>query len=115
MPDLFLDPKVLNYGADKYLLILSTLKWARALKAKGTPESMPVLVEKALKEIVENKISPAEIMSNKVVVEAPAEAPPPVVSVAGEGKAEAEVAAAAAAKAAGEAVKKTKKKKKKED
>jgi hypothetical protein len=88
MQDLFLDPKVLNYTSDKYQLILMTLRWARAMKSKGTPEPMPVLVEKALKDIVENKITIEEIMANKVVVEAPVEEVPSVVSVAGEGKAE---------------------------
>ena len=39
MEYLFLDPKVLNYSADKYDLILMTLRWARAMKAKGTPGS----------------------------------------------------------------------------
>ena len=87
MADLFLDPKVLNYSADKYQLILMTLRWARAMKSKGSPEPMPVLVERALKDIVENKITIEEIMANKIVVEAPAEEIPSVVSVAGEGKA----------------------------
>jgi hypothetical protein len=87
MADLFLDPKVLDYSSDKYELILMTLRWARAMKSKGTPEPMPVLVEKALKDIVENKITIAEIMANKIVVEAPVEDVPAVVSVAGEGKA----------------------------
>ena len=86
MVDLFLDPKVLNYSADKYELILMTLRWARVMKAKGTPEPMPVLVEKALKDIVENRVTIAEIMANKSAVEAPPEEVPAVVSVAGEGK-----------------------------
>src|SRR3954447_16715632 len=87
MVDLFLDPKVLNYSADKYELILMTLRWARAMKAKGTPEPMPVLVEKALKDIVENKVTIAEIMANKIVEPPVVEEVPSVVSVAGEGKA----------------------------
>src|SRR5260221_48410 len=111
MADLFLDPKVLDYSADKYELILMTLRWARAMKAKGTPEPMPVLVEKALKDIVENKVTIAEIMANKLTVEPVAEEIPAVVSVAGEGKAELEAAAALAE----EEKKKTKKKKKKEE
>ena len=88
MVDLFLDPKVLNYSADKYELILMTLRWARAMKAKGTPDPMPVLVERALKDIVENKVTIAEIMANKLVVEPPVDDVPAVVSVAGEGKTE---------------------------
>ena len=111
MSDLFLDPKVLNYSADKYELILMTLRWARAMKAKGTPEPMPVLVEKALKDIVENKVTIAEIMANKIVAEAPVEEVPAVVSVAGEGKAQ----LAPDGMAVAEEVKKAKKKKKKED
>jgi len=88
MTDLFLDPKVLDYTGDKYDLILNTLRWARAMKSKGTPESMPVLIEKALKDIVEKRITIEEIMANKIV-EAPVEdSVPPVVSVAGDGKAD---------------------------
>ena len=109
MVDLFLDPKVLNYSADRYELILMTLRWARAMKAKGTPEPMPVLVEKALKDIVENRVTIEEIMENKIAVEAPVAEVPAVVSVAGEGKAE----LAADEKPAEEDGKKTKKKKKK--
>ncbi len=87
MADLF--PKVLNYSADKYgELILMTLRWARAMKSKGTPEPMPVLIERALKDIVENKITIAEIMANKIVDAPVVEDLPAVVSVAGEGKAE---------------------------
>src|SRR5579871_794050 len=108
MADLFLDPKVLNYTSDKYQLILMTLRWARAMKAKGTPEPMPVLVEKALKDIVENKVTIEEIMANKVVAEPVVEEIPAVVSVAGEGKAE-----LAADDEADEEKKKAKKKKKK--
>ena len=111
MVDLFLDPKVLNYSSDRYELILMTLRWARAMKGKGTPEPMPVLVEKALKDIVENKVTIEEILANKVVAEPVVQEAPSVVSVAGEGKAELppddEDDAAVA--------KKTKKKKKKED
>jgi len=110
MADLFLDPKVLNYSADKYQLIQMTLRWARAMKAKGTPEPMPVLVEKALKDIVENKVTIEEIMANKVVAEPVAEEIPAVVSVAGDGKAELE-----AAELAEDEGKKTKKKKKKDE
>lgn len=87
MTDLFLDPKVLDYREDRYDLILMTLKWARAMKAKGTPEPMPVLIEKALKDIVEKKITFEEINANKVEVAPPVEEIPDVVSVAGDGKA----------------------------
>jgi hypothetical protein len=110
MPELFLDPKVLNYSGDRYQFILMTLKWARALKAKGMPDPMPVLVERALKEIAENRVTFEEIMANKLASEAPEEVPA-VVSVAGEGKAE----AAAAEAEETEGAKKTKKKKKKEE
>ncbi len=87
MTDLFLDPKVLDYSKDRYELILMTLRWARALKSKGTPETMPVLIEKALKDIVDNKITFEEIKANKIVEEPVVEEIPAVVSVAGEGKA----------------------------
>jgi DNA-directed RNA polymerase subunit K/omega len=111
MTDLFLDPKVLNYSTDRYELILMTLKWARAMKAKGTPDPMPVLVERALRDIVDNKVTIAEIMANKSVAEPVAEEVPAVVSVAGEGKAE----LAPEVDAQDEEKKKTKKKKKKDE
>ncbi len=84
MSDLFLEPKVLNYQADKYQLILLTLRWARALKAKGTPETMPVLIEKALREIVEGRVTKEEILANKLAAPPPVDEIPAVVSVAGE-------------------------------
>lgn len=115
MTDLFLNPKVLDYSADKYQLILLTLRWARILKGRGTPEPMPVLVERALREIVENKVTAEEILANKPPVEAaPAEAPA-IVSVAGEGKLVAGAAAVAVAVAENGEKKKSKKKKKKEE
>src|SRR5450432_2374223 len=85
MSDLFLDAKVLNYSGDKYQLILHTLRWARALKAKGSPEPMPVLIETALRDIVENKVTAEEIMANKLPVPVETEEVPAVVSVGQEG------------------------------
>ena len=119
MADLFLDPKVLDYQSDKYQLILYTLRWARAMKAKGSPDPMPVLIERALRDIVEQKVTKEEILSNKLPVEPPAEPIPSVVSVADEGMSEEAIAARAAAFAAAdedeEEKKKKSKKKKKED
>ena len=115
MADLFLDPKVLNYGGDKYQLILLTLRWARALKARSSPDPMPVLVERALRDIVEQKVSPEEILANKAPVEAPVEETPAVVSVAGEGKADLEGDLVLAPDGEDESDKKSKKKKKKDE
>jgi DNA-directed RNA polymerase subunit K/omega len=85
MYDLFLDPKVLDYSEDRYELILYTLRWARALKGKGSPEPMQDLIEKALKDIVEGRITKEEILSTKTVA-APVvvEEAPAVVSLADE-------------------------------
>jgi hypothetical protein len=85
MSDLFLDPKVLNYDADRYELILYTLRYARSLKGKGSPEPMQDLIEKALKDIVENRITKEEILSTKPVA-APTvvEEVPAIVSLADE-------------------------------
>jgi DNA-directed RNA polymerase subunit K/omega len=110
MVDLFLEPKVLDYSADRYELILMTLKWARAMKAKGTPEPMPVLVERALRDIVDGKVTIEEIKANKTAVEPVAEDIPAVVSVAGDGKVE-----LAPDVESDEDKKKTKKKKKKDE
>jgi len=112
MADLFLDPKVLDFQGDRYQLILYTMRWARALKSKGSPEPMPALIERALREIVEGKISTEEIMANKVAAPAPVEEVPAVVSVADEGASEAK--AAGTAPKEDEEKKPAKKKKKKE-
>ena len=64
MTDLFLEPKVLNYQEDRYELILLTLRWARALKANGTPTPMAELIEQALHDIVEGKITREEIIEH---------------------------------------------------
>ncbi len=85
MTDLFLDPKVLNYSGDKYQLILHTLRWARALKAKGSPEPMPVLIETALRDIVENKVTVEEIMANKLPPPVEVEETPAIISVGANG------------------------------
>jgi DNA-directed RNA polymerase subunit K/omega len=85
MTELFLDPKVMNYQGDKYELINLTLRWAKTLKAKGSPEPMAALVDRALKEIVENKVTKEEIMAIKLPEPAPAEETPSIVSVAEEG------------------------------
>jgi hypothetical protein len=116
MTDLFLDPKVLNYQEDKYQLILLTMRWARALKAKGSPEPMQTLIEKALRDIVEKKITKEEIMANKIAVVASTDEIPAVVSVAEEGpSAEAKAAMLAIDEEDDSEKKKTKKKAKKKD
>jgi len=71
---------------------------------------MPVLVERALRDIVDNKVTVEEIKANKTVVEPVAEEIPAVVSVAGDGKAE-----LAPEPEENEEKKKSKKKKKKEE
>ena len=107
MYDLFLDPKVLDYSQDRYELILYTLRWARTLKGRGSPEPMQVLIEKSLKDIVEGRITKEEILITKTA-EAPvvAENVPAVVSLADE------EAPKTAKASAGDDKKKTKKKKK---
>jgi len=85
MTDLFLDPKVLNYQHDKYELILLTLRWAKALKSKGSPEPMAALVEKALRDLVDGKVTKEEVMANKIQEPPRVEEAPSVVSVAEEG------------------------------
>ncbi len=87
MTDVFLEPRVLNYTGDKYELILLSLRWARALKAKGTPEALQSLVEKSLRDIVEGRLTRDEILAVKAppIVEAPAEDLPTAVSVADDG------------------------------
>jgi len=115
MADLFLDPKVLNYQADKYQLILYTLRWARAIKAKGSPEPMQALIERALRDIVDGKVTKEEIIANKLPTDVPPDAVPAVVSVADEGLSDEALAARAALAEQNEEDEKKKKKKKKKD
>jgi DNA-directed RNA polymerase subunit K/omega len=107
MTDLFLEPKVLDFNADRYELILLTLRWARALKAKGSPEPMNELIEKALRDLVEKKITKEEIMANKVEEPQPAEEEEVAVAAPSLGESEEK-------EEESEEKKKTKKKKKKE-
>ena len=107
MTDLFLEPKVLDFNADRYELILLTLRWARALKAKGSPEPMNELIEKALRDLVEKKITKEEIMANKVEGPQPAEEEEVAVAAPSLGESEEK-------EEESEEKKKTKKKKKKE-
>jgi hypothetical protein len=84
MTDLFLEPKVLDYSGDKYELILLTLRWAKTMKAKGSPEPMAALVEKALRDIIDNKVTKDEILAIKLP-EPVVEEKPAVISVADQG------------------------------
>jgi DNA-directed RNA polymerase subunit K/omega len=111
MTDLFLEDKVLNYSQDRYQLILLTLRWARAMKAKGSAEPMQALIETALRDIVEGKITKEEILANKLPPPVPVEEIPSIVSVAEEGSLDLK----ALADDDDEDKKKAKKKKKKED
>ncbi len=111
MSDLFLESKVLNYAEDKYQLILLTLRWAKALKAKGSPEPMPALIEQALRDIVDKKITKEEILANKLPPPPPVEESPSIISVAENGPLDLK----ALKDDDDEDKKKTKKKKKKDD
>jgi len=84
MADLFLHPKVLDYKGDKYELIRLTMRWARTLKSRGTPEPMQSLIEKSLSDLVDNKITAAEILAAPVP-EAPKNEIPDVVSAIEDG------------------------------
>ena len=112
MTDLFLDPKVLNYRQDRYELILASMRWARILKGRGSPQPLAELVEKALSDIVEGRVTFEEVMSNK-----PAPEPPPPLDEAAAAAAAAEEIAAAATDdiASDGEEKKAKAKKKKKD
>ena len=114
MADLFLDPKVLNYSGDKYLLIVCVLRWARAMKAKGTPETMPVLIEKALRDLLDGKVTQEEVMSNQTAAPPAAAGEAAAVVVPPEEAISAELRAAVQADDGEDEKKKAKKKKKKE-
>ena len=79
--NLFLEPKVLDFAGDKYELILLTLRWAKTLKAKGSPEPMQFLVEKALSDIIDKKVTKDEIMAIKLPEPAPEAEPASILSV----------------------------------
>lgn len=89
MTDVFLEPRVLNYTGDKYELILLSLRWGRAQKAKGTPEPLQSLVEKALRDIVEGRVTKEEILSAHAPIPQPVEDDlPTAVSVVDDGPGE---------------------------
>lgn len=71
--DLFVHPKVLDYQGDKYQLITLAMRWARITKSKGTPEPLQSLIEKALVDIVEKRVTPEEILAVPAPVEPPKE------------------------------------------
>jgi hypothetical protein len=80
-PDLFLHPKVLDYQGDKYQLIRLSMRWARTLKARGTPEPLQSLVNKTLLEIVEGRLTSEEILAVPAPVETPKEEVPDIAAV----------------------------------
>lgn len=84
-PDMFLHPKVLDYQGDKYELIRLAMRWARTLKARGTPEPLQSLVDKSLIELVEGRLSADEVMAVPAPVEPAKEETPDVASVIDDG------------------------------
>jgi len=80
-PDLFLHPKVLDYQGDKYELIRLSMRWARTLKARGTPEPLQSIVDRTLVDIVEGRVTAEEILAVPAPVEAHKEETPDVISV----------------------------------
>lgn len=85
MSDLYQMPKVLDFKGDKYELIRLTMRWARTLKARGTPEPMQSLINKALSDLLDGKITSEEIMATPAPVIEKSEELPDIVSVIEDG------------------------------
>ena len=81
MSDLYQLPKVLDFKGDKYELIRLTMRWARTLKARGTPESMQSLIDRSLNDILDGKITSEEILATPAPVVETEEEMPDILSV----------------------------------
>ena len=69
MSDLFIHPHVQDFTGDKYELINLTMRWAKTLKSRGSAEPMQTLIEKALMDLVEKRITAEEILAVPAPVE----------------------------------------------
>lgn len=75
--DLPLEAMALEYQKDRYKLAYAALRWAREIKQKeNLPDPLPLLVPRALRDIIEGKMTIKEIEKLPMIVKvAPAPQP----------------------------------------
>jgi len=71
---------LLECNTDRYKLAYAAIRWAREIKAKeNSPDPLPVIVQRALRDILTGKVSIADIGKLAVIVRVAAPpAPPPM-------------------------------------
>jgi DNA-directed RNA polymerase subunit K/omega len=74
-PEMPIEGMLLECVKDKYKLSYAAIRWAKEIKMKeNLPEAIPLLVPRALREILTGKVSYKEIEKLSVVIKV---APPP--------------------------------------
>ena len=77
--DMPIDALLLECNTDRYKLAYAAIRWAKELKTKeNLPDPVPVLVQRAIREILTGKVDIEEIGKLPVIVRV---APPPPPSV----------------------------------
>ncbi|MFN0117645.1 MAG: hypothetical protein ACKVQC_05045 [Elusimicrobiota bacterium] len=70
--DMSVEALMLTTTKDKYKLAFSAIRWAREIKkAENSTESMPTLINRAMKEIILGKVTIKEIEKLPLVLKAP--------------------------------------------
>lgn len=65
-------------NTDRYKLAYAAIRWAKEIKKQeNLPDSVPVLVQRALREILTGKVDIADIGKLPVIVRTPAPPPTP--------------------------------------
>jgi DNA-directed RNA polymerase subunit K/omega len=73
--DLPIDALLLECNTDRYKLAYAAIRWAKELKTKeNLPDPVPVLVQRAIREILTGKVNIEDIGKLPVIVKV---APPP--------------------------------------
>ena len=73
--DMPIDALLLECNTDRYKLAYAAIRWAKEIKQKeNLPDPVPVLVQRAIREILTGKVSIDEIGKLPVIVKV---APPP--------------------------------------
>ena len=73
--DMPIDALLLECNTDRYKLAYAAIRWAKEIKTKeNLPDPVPVLVQRAIREILTGKVSIEEIGKLPVIVRV---APPP--------------------------------------
>ena len=76
--DMPIDALLLECNTDRYKLAYAAIRWAKEIKkTENLADSIPVLVQRALREILTGKVEIEDIGKLPVLVRVPAPPPPP--------------------------------------